>query len=544
MATVPSASPPAAFDIGMAVLFGGLLVAVAAHWLFLPLLPHQDFPGHVAMLAIRERLGSSAFLQRYLASGSILGPYSGFLGLGHALAPAMGAEGAVRVIGALASCALPCALLLAHRRLCGRRWWGAGFLGLVITLGHLSAQGLISFLLGLAVMVLAFTGWVQIIQDDADRWPRARRRLRLSAMVALALLTALTHGFAFLLLLLAAGVALAVGCRSRWRAGLGRVWVFLPAVLALLLVQLRDGGQYPAALAEGPIALRSLGGKLLLPFLTTFLSRLGLDAVVAAVLWLLLGAVALQTIRAARLMPPGTPPAPALLLTRSGAVLAGLALLAPYRIHFFSSFDLRVACTALLVAMLAVVPAAHSPRLRRALHVGPPLLAGTMVLTLWVAGLLFQREATSIDPLLRKIPEHTRLLYLPVNPDSRVWAAAPFWHLEKRVLFDRDLLVANVWLHQGSALFPTAIGAPLLSVTPLATADGEVRWSRYDLGPWDHVLVRNGRATGPLGKPSALELVASAGGMHLYRNRGRLTGGRARVSAEAGGDSLPGHLRP
>jgi hypothetical protein len=32
----------------------------------------------------------------------------------------------------------------------------------------------------------------------------------------------------------------------------------------------------------------------------------------------------------------------------------------------------------------------------------------------------------------------------------------------------------------------------------------------YDGQPWDHVLVRNGKALGPMGTPPTLQLVASA----------------------------------
>jgi hypothetical protein len=506
----------------MRLLFAALLALSAGVWL-LPYPPFQDFTGHAAMLALRQRLGTSAFLQQYLEAGSLVGPYGVFLGLGHLLAPLLGPAGAIRVIGALANCALPCALLAAHRRLVGGReqWLGAGFLGLCLTLGHLNAQGLISFQLGLAGFVLAFARFVELM-DEASR----PRQLQLAA---LALATAFTHGFAFVLLLLAAALSAIVRrlCRDEASGAQPRAWklawVFLPALLLLLAVYLRDRGLYPPAPPEplGLIALRTALGKFQLLFLITFFSRLGVDTAVAVGVWLLLGATAVHTLnQAAGLHAPASSARlpRQLVVVWTAALLIAIALVAPSRIDFFGSLDLRLLCTGVLTAILAMDPAAVSPRLARALRLAPPVLAVAMVGTLWTAALLFQREARPIEPLLGRIPAETRLLYLPTAPSSRFWAAEPFLHLGKRVLFERDVMVSNVWLHQGTALRAKAKSYALLTLTPRTTASGEVPWQRYDVASWDHVLVRNGRATPPPDPPPSLQLLASAGGWHLYRN--------------------------
>ncbi len=499
-------------------LFVVLLALVAATW-WLPYPPYQDFAGHAGMLALRTRLPSSPFLQQYLQSGSIVGPYGTFLLLGKLFAPLTGPAGALRLIGALSNCALPVALLLCHRRLHrrapGRPWLGAGYLGLVLTLGHLDAQGLISFLLGLAVFIVAFTAFIELLDPTDGEAPASLLRAAL-----LALATAFTHGFAFLLLLLAAALSLIArrglgASRARpLRADLARAAVFLPALLFLVAVYLRDRGLYPPAQEHGLFTLRSLAGKVQLLFLTTFFSRLGVDAVVAAGLWLLLGAAALSLRGQAAATRPRV-------VTATAAAFVALALVAPLRIDFFGSLDLRLICTGIVLAILGLPPAVASPRLALALRFAPVLLAGAMVATLWTAALRFQREARPIESLLAQIPTGTRLLYLPTDPSSHHWAAEPFLHLDKRVLFDRDVLVSNVWLHQGTALRPTPLGEPLLTVTPRTTADGRVPWSRYDVAPWDHVLIRDGRGVPPLDAPSALQYIASNGGFHLFRNRAR-----------------------
>jgi hypothetical protein len=45
-----------------------------------------------------------------------------------------------------------------------------------------------------------------------------------------------------------------------------------------------------------------------------------------------------------------------------------------------------------------------------------------------------------------------------------------------------------------------------------------VPWTDYDLRPWEYVLVRNARPDAPRDAPAVLLLLASRGGMHLYRN--------------------------
>jgi hypothetical protein len=497
---------------GVRLLFAALVALIAVPYLLFDFPPHQDFPGHAAMLAIRERLPESAFLQQYFERGSVVGPYAVFLGLGQVLAPVVGPEGALRIVGAVANAALPCLLLLARRWVHGGAWWGAGFFGLCLSLGFLTAQGLISFLFGLSAFALAFSRWVTLLVPSGRPAPALAWQV-----VALSTATFFAHGFAFLLLLLCAGLTLVIDRPGLRR--LARSWVFLPGLVIMALIYLRDRGVYPPDVSVGLVQYRPDWAKLQMLFLPTTFSRLGVDVVAGGVIWLLLGAAVLATLRKhAGAEPPSNGQRAAVLLARTAVLLFVLALLAPKRFDFFGSLDIRLATAALLVAMLAISPTVAQARLTVALRIVPPILGSAMVVTLLVAAAIFQREAAAGEPVLRRIPDHARVLYLPVQPYSRVWAAMPFFHFEKRLLFDRDVLVGNVWLHQGTALRPTSRGLGPLTVTPVATADGEVPWADYDLRPWEYVLVRNARPDAPRDAPAVLLLLASRGGMHLYRN--------------------------
>jgi hypothetical protein len=492
------------------LLFWLLLALVATPYLFLRHPPYQDFPGHVAMLAIRERLGESPFLQLYFQRGSCWGPYGMFLGLGHALAPLLGPEGAMRLIGAVANCSLPLLLLVARRGLYPEPWSGAGYLGLCLSLGFMTAQGFTSFLLGLGAFAVAFCRWVTLLCH-----PQRPPRHMDWQVAALAVVTSFTHGFAFVLLMVCAALTIVIG-RPTWRSIL-RARVFLPAAGLMVAVYFRDRGLYPPESTAPLMEFRPLWAKVQMLFLPTTFSRLGVDVAVAAVMWILLGGTIVATLRR-RPSDNDELRRPPVVMAWTAVALFALALLAPKRFDFFGSLDIRLACTAILVAILGIDVGAMKGRLARALRIGPPILAAGMVATCLTAGLIFQREAGQAESVLRQIPDHARVLYLPMQPYSRVLAAMPFWHFEKRLLFDRDVLVSNVWLHQGTALRPTALGLRPLTVTPMATSDAEVPWAAYDLRPWDHVLVRNARTSAPRDAPSGLMLLGSSGGMHLYRN--------------------------
>jgi hypothetical protein len=498
-----------------------LLAAVAGAYLGFPHLPFQDLPAHAGLLALRERLDGSALLAAHYQPGSLLGPYGLFLGLGHLLAGPLGAERAVRVVAASATLGVPLALLAARRWLFARRWAGAGYLGLVLALGFATALGLSSFLLGQAALLLAVGCWLALVGAEAPE-----RRRRVVALAGLGVVVAVGHGFAFVLLALvvAIGTALTPRALRPVRAPLA----LLPGALLLAWAGWRDRGFYPPPPVGAPLlAWAGWTDKLALPFLPTLLSRWGVDVLVAVVVWLLLGAATAATLRArpdAAIEDGGLaveelmPQLRRRVLAGVAVVLGGLALLAPTRLGWFGSVDLRLLTTGLLLATLVVDPARQRRWLRRGLERASPALALAMTATLLAALAAFQGEARGPAEVLARVPAGARLLHLPVDPGSRVWAARPFLHADKQLLLDRDVVLSDLWQHAGSALRARPARGEA-SLPPLRlTATGDVDWTAVDLARWDYALLR-GSPGWRSEAPQSLELVAARDGSWLFRVR-------------------------
>jgi hypothetical protein len=467
-------------------LFWGLLAVVALSYVMFRWLPYQDLPAHTGLLAVRQRLDTSAFLGQHFERGSLLGPYGLFLWLGHALGSLLGPERGLRVVAAAANVAVPLALLAARRRLGGpgEPWWGAGLLALVLALGFPTALGLTSFLLGQAVLLLAAAHWVRALDARAPgrgpgeagaRETDARERRRdLIAVGLYGLLAAFTHGFALALLVLFALVSAAV-TPARVRRLAPAALALAPGIAALVLVAWRDRGFYPPPAAGRELfGYAGLTDKLVLPLLPTLFSRLGVDLVASLALWIVVGVGLAHGARPAAAAAGGDigagdgagacpgvnaeerDPVAARrrVLARAALVIIALGLVAPTRVAWFGSVDLRLVSTGLLLAVAGLAPPAHRPATGSArwLAAAPPVLAAAMVATLLVALALFQPEARARSAALAGVPAGAILPAPAADPTSRVWAARAFLHWDKRLLIDRDVVVSNLWQHQGTAL--------------------------------------------------------------------------------------------
>jgi hypothetical protein len=187
--------------------------------------------------------------------------------------------------------------------------------------------------------------------------------------------------------------------------------------------------------------------------------------------------------------------------------------------------------------MLAIM-AVRLPALGRALTLAyarmAPAAALVMVSLAIYASYLFQAEARGWREVLSLVPPESRLLNLPLDPNSAIFTAHPFVHYDKLALAERPLVVSDVWFHQGSALYPTAAN-PALRL-PESYSESNLRsidWPAYRLDDWDFVLLRTragkrltfwGAAeaadTGsaaPPPVPSGLTLAAHRGGWWLFR---------------------------
>ena len=89
---------------------------------------------------------------------------------------------------------------------------------------------------------------------------------------------------------------------------------------------------------------------------------------------------------------------------------------------------------------------------------------------------------------------------------------------------ERPALVSDIWLHQGSALYPRA-GNPVLEL-PSTYVSSDVRgvdWSTYRVADWDFVLLRTKPTAAAPAVPESLKLVSRVGGWSLYRTADSMT---------------------
>jgi hypothetical protein len=326
------------------------------------------------------------------------------------------------------------------------------------------------------------------------------------------------HGHAFLLLgVLAMASALATGDRL---PRLVRLRALAPAVAVATWAAwtTRSGSLPPGSVpfADGATALDFHGpveklGLLLTP---TLLTRTGVDALVAVLLWVVLGAAFVATVRApACARSPHTRP-----LAACVAVLLAAFLVLPHAIGWFGFVDGRLVPLALMLAALAVRREALGPVLRASFDGVAPLAAATMVTVAFVASVLFQKEARGWREVLSAVPEGARLLDLPLDPDSDVFSAHPFIHYDKLVLVERPVVVSDVWFHQGSALFPTADNPAVRLPSSYRASDLKViDWPAYRLADWDYALVRTRPEAVQPEVPPSLTLQVHRGGWWLFR---------------------------
>jgi len=513
--------------VGLAVL---TVAATFVFWLF-DALPFQDLPAHAGFVALRHHFQEWTFDQRYFVVAPHLGPYSLFRTLGELFVVPLGPVGAVRLLATLPVLATPIVLLWARRRLHGDRTPTAGYFALALSFGFMTILGFASYLLGVAVMLVALTTWLELLAAVETGDASARRRELLVA--AIAPLAFVAHGHAFVIFLALAGVsALATGRRVQ---RLLRLRALAPAVALAAWVAFRERASVlPAGSVPPPNPalephFQGAYDKLSLFVTPTLLTRTGIDAAVGIVLWAVLGAAVVATVRSLRAEPPGAglrtvesaelaSSLHARALVACVAVLGAGFLVLPHSIGWFGFVDGRLVPLILLVAVLAVRRDALGRNLGAVFDRTAPVAAFAMVAIALGASQLFQTEARGWREVLAQVPAESRLLNLPLDPNSDVFTAHPFIHYDKLVLTERPVVVSDVWFHQGSAVYPTAEN-PSLHL-PASYSESDLRfidWPAYRLSDWDYVLVRTRPEAGPPYVPPTLTLAAHRGGWWLFK---------------------------
>jgi hypothetical protein len=516
---------------------GALTFAAAlVFWVF-DALPFQDLPAHAGLIAMRHRFASSPFEQRFFVLAPHLGPYSLFRSLGDVLVVPFGPLGAIRAIATLPLVVTPYVLLWARRRLHGDRSTTAAYFGLALGFGFMTLLGFASYLLGVAVFIVALTVWLELMVAADEGAPSTLKRE--VAIAVLAPCVFLAHGHAFVIFLgLAAVCALATGDRAQ---RVLRARALLPALSLAAWVAWRERASVvpfgSVALPRAAMAPHFQGAydKLSLLITPTLITRTGIDAVLGVFVWTILVMGVVATARSLREpAPAGSSREDRASRAHSQALLASLAVLAaaflilPHSIGWFGFVDGRLVPLLLLLGLLAIRRPALGPALDAVFERGAPAVACGMVLIALGASALFQGEAAGWREVLDMVPANASLLNLPIDPNSAVFTAHPFVHYDKLVLANRPAVVSDVWFHQGSGIYPTADNPALRLPGTYSESDLRViDWPAYQLADWDYVLIRTRPAAAEPHVPGELSLAIHRGGWWLYRHD-PLASGRAR----------------
>jgi hypothetical protein len=549
--------------LGVAAL---TLTGALVYWIF-DALPFQDLPAHAGLIALRHRFASSAFDQQFFVFSPHLGPYSLFRWLGERFVAPLGPVGAVRAIATLPLVLTPLALVWARTRLHGDSGTTAAYFGLALGFGFMTLLGFASYLMGVTVLIVGVTMWLELMAlvDTVDaQAPRAERAERVGVghalpasasalaraewrIAAFAPFIFLAHGHAFLLFLAIAGLSALAGGRRLARAV--RTRALVPALaLAAWVAWAERAASWPTGSA--PLTqpafdphFQSAWDKISLLITPTLITRTGVDAAVGVLVWLVLAAATFATARSLRAAGESAGPpsrgrldrdqlskdhARALLVAIGGLTAAFLVL--PHSIGWFGFVDGRLVPVILFLAVMSIRRSALEGAFTTVFDFAARAAAVVMVATALIASYAFQAEAAGYREVLASVPARARLLNLPLEPNSRVFTAHPFIHYDKLIVADRPAVVSDVWFHQGTALYPTPRN-PALSL-PASYSESNLRsidWPAYRLADWDYVLIRLRPTSREPVVPGELTLEAHRGGWWLFRNIAR--GARERAAA-------------
>ncbi len=527
-----SASTSAPRTSAMVALALVMLLAASVFWAF-EALPFQDLPAHAGLIAMRHRFETSPFEQRFYVLAPHIGPYSLFRFLGEAFVRVIGPIPAVRALGTLPLVATPLALLFARRRLYGDASPTYGYLGVALSFGIMTLLGFASYLLGVAVMLVGLTLWLDLLTAVDDRSDARSLRTRELVMAAFAPLIFVAHGHAFLIFLLCVGVSTLVTGRRAER--LLRLRALAPALLlAGWVAWIERGATTPAGSVPRMQNLiprfQGAADKLGLLMSPTLMTRTGIDFFVSFLLLAFTLASAVVTVRSLGRTAGVGASAPtdvrhSRALYACAAVISVVFVALPHAVGWFGFVDGRLVPVALFLALLGIRRPALPRAAARGLHYGAPVVASTVTVLALVASYRFQEEARGYKEVLAQVPAESRLLNLPLDPNSDVFTAHPFIHYDKLVLVERPIVVSDIWFHQGSALYPTPAN-PVLRL-PETYSESNLKfidWPAYHLEDWDFVLIRTRPNAVQPRTPSGLELQDHRGGWWLYHRSPGTTG--------------------
>ncbi|MGH7285278.1 MAG: hypothetical protein ACRELY_27460, partial [Polyangiaceae bacterium] len=376
--------------------------------------------------------------------------------------------------------------------------------------------------LGVAVMIVTLTVWLELLADVDSGSASWKSELRVAV---LALVLFVTHGDAFVTFLALAGIStLATGNRL---ARILRARALVPAVAiaahvawierasAVPLGSIRSMHDDVGVVFQGPL------DKLSLLVTPTLMTRTGIDIAIGVAIWVM---TTVGVVASARLIYRKNEPISDRANIHVRALVACLVItlaafvVLPHAIRWFGFVDGRLVLVCALLGLLAIRKDALSASWTTRFESWPPALAFAMILLAHVASYRFQDEAAGFREVLAHVPAETRLLNLPLEPNSEIFAGHPFVHYDKLALAAEPLLVSDVWLHQGTALFARPENPALRLPQSYLEADlKRIDWPLYRLEDWDFILIRTRPSAQEPAVPVSLTRVAHEGGWWLYR---------------------------
>jgi len=502
------------------------LGGICAFWVF-DALPFVDLSGHAGVFALHKLLLKPGFEHRFFVFWPHLGEYSLFRFLGDTLTRWSNPVTAVRVLGTLPLVATPLAVLLARYRLYGDISPFFPTVGIILCFGYLTMMGLASYMLAIPLLLIVLAEWLRLM-SAVDRCANTLASEVTVALLAMALF--LTHGYAFFVFGFIAGVtAISAG------SVVGRLWRlrdFLPAtVLVSYSVWAERAANMPANIAPLPASFAlyydPILNKLGLILTPTLFSRTGVDLLIGVSVWIVvIGGVSISNRATSQTRQSSAPDRRDYIRVLTVACIGTflLFLVMPHSIGWFSFSDARLLPIVIFLGLLAIDTNAFSPKLRHiAVHWANVSAVATIGLFLW-ASHVFQSEASGYRQVFSAIPAYSRVLYLPLDSDSRIFVQHSFSRYDGLLLAEKPVLPSQTWFQSGTAIYPTAANPILRLPSEYVPASlHRVVWKDYRLHDWDYVVIRQNSDGRPPMTPRELICVDHYGSWWLFRNRTKRT---------------------
>ena len=410
------------------------MVALAAVPLVLPPIPPlTDLMGHMGRYRVQLDIGTSPWLSHWYSFRWALIGNLGCDLLVQLLGPVLGLELAVKLVVLAIPPLTVAGFLLVAREVHGRVPATALF-ALPLAYGYPFQFGFINFALAMALMLIAFAGWLRMARTGHLRW-----RPWLFLVVGFVIWVA--HSFAWgvlgILCLIAEGVRWRKAGRlwfeSAWRAA----WGVLPLAPPALLLLPWGGRAAPRGTFDW--------------FNMTFKWRWLYSVLRERVeVWDKLGAALLYAIGLSGLA--GRPWRRYETILGLAALLLAMLFVCLPRVLLGSAYaDMRLVPFMLAMAILALRPIADA-RIAAAIAIAATAFFAARIAVSTAAFLRYERNYMAQLKALDHVPMGARVMVLATVPCRTVWYTTRMEHLSSMATVRRHSFVNDQWVAPGAQL--------------------------------------------------------------------------------------------